>query len=678
MLIFLCGVVSTILSAWLFAGIDNSSLRRLKITSWSNGPASAGNGWQIRQWVGPGRRTRLIKPQIESNPYYDDPFDPPSWSAANRKAPENARQIVEHERGWPWLSLRCNWDEPINDYIDPGEQLHGGLAIRGFSLDWLLGKEPPGVFFYSIDMDWVFISDRESLPLVPIWPGFIASSFFYSLAWFVIAFALSTPAMLRRVHRRRRKRCIRCAYSLRGIDSIACPECGWERTSRFPFITGGRIAIAATVLILLTSSTIAFGFVHVNKVIHPSLMHLAARNNDVKTIQLLLANGSDVNKQLQEIDGPVDYDVYNSTPLMWAAAHGHTKAMRILIDAGADINFKAGFFGGNPLLIAARYGHADAIKMILESGAEVDAASGWHQTALQEAASNSHVSTLKALINAGADVNLSKSGSETAIFDAARTGTPETIRILLEAGSEINITAVNGWPGSPLSVAARSGRVDNMKVLLEAGADINLGSPLDSALDGGHSEAAMLLLDHGATVGSTKGMQLWSAAEKNLTDVARILLERGADPNIEHPVAKGWSPLRRAILRSNLELARMLVEAGADPHVVTDEGETILFWIEWEEALDELIEFVLSLGIDVNHKAHAGNTAIIHAVYWEHENAVKRLLQAGADPLLKNDAGNNALDYAQKSIQYDSGMFSASGHEPNPKILELILQAIDQ
>lgn len=42
-------------------------------------------------------------------------------------------------------------------------------------------------------------------------------------------------------------------------------------------------------------------------------------------------------------------------------------------------------------------------------------------------------------------------------------------------------------------------------------------------------------------------------------------------------MAKGWSPLRRAVIQSNVELARILVAAGANPQITDDNGESMLF-----------------------------------------------------------------------------------------------------
>lgn len=679
LLVFLGGIVSTVLSAWLFAGFDHNALRRLKVTAWTDRTYSGGNGWYVREWAGRGRRSRLMQSLTDDGLWRPDPFDPPSWSVANHQAPQKVGRVLEHERGWPWLSLRCRWDEPTHDFIDPCEQLHGGLIVRAFSLDWLLGKEP-WLFYRSIDDEWAFMVARESLPLIPIWPGFVASSLFNSAVWFVVVLALSSPGVLRRVRRKRKKRCIRCAYSLRGIDSAACPECGWQRASRFPLMTGGRLVTAAMLLVLLTLATVAFSSVHVRRIRHPGPMHLAARHNNVVTIRQLLERGSDVNEQLQEVDGPDTYAQWKSTPLMWAAAHGHTRAMRVLIDAGADVSSKASYDDRTPLLVAAGYGHAEAIKVLAETGADVNASDGWGETALHVAAFRGHARALEALIHAGADVHLATQDGDTALFSAARSGTPETVRILLAAGAEFNITQDNGWERTPLSAAASAGRIPNMKVLLEAGADAKWAgsnSPLASALSGGHAEAAMLLLDRGAPVDPSNGPQLWDAAEKNLTEVARVLLQRGADPNHVHPELKGWSPLRRAILRSNIELARMLVEAGADPHVVTDEGETILFWIDWEESSEQLIEFVLSLGIDINHQTAHGQTALSKAVYDGRAEAVRILLQAGADPHVTNKDGHSAVDYAQRPLPFSSEFMGFSEHEPDPQILKLILEAIE-
>jgi len=65
----------------------------------------------------------------------------------------------------------------------------------------------------------------------PIFPGFIINTLFYAAIWFGIFFGVAT---LRRFIRKKRRRCVKCSYDLRGApgDDKGCPECGWGREDR--------------------------------------------------------------------------------------------------------------------------------------------------------------------------------------------------------------------------------------------------------------------------------------------------------------------------------------------------------------------------------------------------------------------------------------------------------------
>jgi len=93
------------------------------------------------------------------------------------------------------------------------------------------------------------------IPLRPIFPGFVVNTLFYAAMWFGIFFGI---AALRRFIRKKRGRCVKCSYDLRGHrhmalgnghsggdsdttetqmpnaksrmpSAIGCPECGWGR-----------------------------------------------------------------------------------------------------------------------------------------------------------------------------------------------------------------------------------------------------------------------------------------------------------------------------------------------------------------------------------------------------------------------------------------------------------------
>jgi hypothetical protein len=78
---------------------------------------------------------------------------------------------------------------------------------------------------------WLF----RILPLQPLWSGFVVNTLFYTaIVWLLIR----GPFVLRRLIRRRRGRCPKCGYDLRGQPpgpaAAACPECGWGRVVATP------------------------------------------------------------------------------------------------------------------------------------------------------------------------------------------------------------------------------------------------------------------------------------------------------------------------------------------------------------------------------------------------------------------------------------------------------------
>jgi hypothetical protein len=62
-----------------------------------------------------------------------------------------------------------------------------------------------------------------SLPILPLWPGFLVDTAFWGGAAFLVC---SVPGFVRRRARRRRGRCVRCGYELAGVGGGVCPECG--------------------------------------------------------------------------------------------------------------------------------------------------------------------------------------------------------------------------------------------------------------------------------------------------------------------------------------------------------------------------------------------------------------------------------------------------------------------
>ena len=100
---------------------------------------------------------------------------------------------------------------------------------------------------------------------------------------------------------------------------------------------------------------------------------LAANANDLASANLLIEAGASLNRP-------------NWTPLHYAASKGHTEMMRLLIDNDAYIDSESPN-GTTPLMMAAYYATPKAVKLMLEEGADPTLQNKDGQTALDMALS---------------------------------------------------------------------------------------------------------------------------------------------------------------------------------------------------------------------------------------------------------------------------------------------------
>jgi ankyrin repeat protein len=59
------------------------------------------------------------------------------------------------------------------------------------------------------------------------------------------------------------------------------------------------------------------------------------------------------------------------TPLLWAAKNGHGAVVKLLLEKGAELEFKDKKYGRTPLLWAVKNGHEAVVKLLLKKGADL-------------------------------------------------------------------------------------------------------------------------------------------------------------------------------------------------------------------------------------------------------------------------------------------------------------------
>lgn len=261
---------------------------------------------------------------------------------------------------------------------------------------------------------------------------------------------------------------------------------------------------------------------------------------DFETVQFLLLSGVDVNDE--EAGG--DFNNKDLTILQIAVSITHIELVKILLDAGADVN------------ALSRYGRQTALEIAV-----------WQRQGLE---------IVQVLLAAGADANFPKSILQTAIS----FGNEALVSILLKEGADVNNPPIETHGRSPVQEAAQKGKISLIKLLLEFGANINAPAGEDNgrtAIQAAISarlpkiELIKFLLDAGANINAPAGkrygrttIQAASSSELATMELIDFLLDAGADINAQAGYDRGVTALQGAAICGHMRIALKFLEAGAD------------------------------------------------------------------------------------------------------------------
>lgn len=221
---------------------------------------------------------------------------------------------------------------------------------------------------------------------------------------------------------------------------------------------------------------------------------------------------------------------YETTPLIEAIGTDDSALVRLMLDAGADVN-RPNKFGWTPLMEVVENEKSELVELFLSRGAKVNVQQNYGWTPLMKAAEKSNIELIELLLKFKADPNLVTSSGRTALMISIDRGNLYAARVLIDRGTNLNLFDEDGW--SPFLLSIDRGDPLMVKLFLEHGLDINQKDPdgrtaLHIAASRGYTEVVRELLEVGANpdiqFGGKTALQL--AQERNRDAVVKILMEK--------------------------------------------------------------------------------------------------------------------------------------------------------
>jgi ankyrin repeat protein len=238
---------------------------------------------------------------------------------------------------------------------------------------------------------------------------------------------------------------------------------------------------------------------------------------------------------------------------------------------------------------------------------------------------------------------------------AVRGGRPSMVTLLLEAGAN---PLAEGWSGRPLGddsplARARDREQPEIIALLEAAAARPL-VPMPERREDPLGTLGLLEREmsgyghHGDLAGARAMLErhpglayagLYEAVHHGHTEVARLLLESGADPTIPWRWACWFTPLMHSLRypQPNYEMATLLMKYGVTANDTNGMGMSTLH-ILVSLGTPEAVSWLLDRGAEIHFRDYQfDSTPLAWAARMGREEMVRLLLTRGAKPTLPDD-----------------------------------------
>lgn len=226
------------------------------------------------------------------------------------------------------------------------------------------------------------------------------------------------------------------------------------------------------------------------------IIRRAIMDNDVQAVRSVC---SKVNVDLENI---LNASANGFTPLYIACQEGNLEIVRLMIDAGAEIDLPILPDLDTPLLISVVRGNIPVFRELVQRGADINKPNKENITPFLMAIKLKHTVIIDEFLNNPAlNINFHTDDTESFLIYAIRWGEVETARKLIEKG--INLELPDDQGGTALYMAAQNNQLEIVRLLLRSGANPNIEdekkyTPLHVATGHNFIPICMELLNNGA------------------------------------------------------------------------------------------------------------------------------------------------------------------------------------
>jgi ankyrin repeat protein len=373
--------------------------------------------------------------------------------------------------------------------------------------------------------------------------------------------------------------------------------------------------------------------------------------NRAKIVKLLIDAGADLERKT--IGGC-------RTPLYHAAGHGYEEIVEIMVNAGADVNASEDT-DRRWCPIHAAYGNVRILRLLLEAGANVNAKAIGGITALSLAARWGHRDCAAKILEYKPELNVTMQAS-TILSTSVYHGYPDIADLLLDKGENPCRPTTKNMNALLLHRCVWNGYADLLQRLLLFDFDLEfrdwLGRSALNCVRAGtvnHIAASRLLIRRGGDIETRDDYQdspLSNAVRANELSLVSLFLSEGANVNAPFGLGPKETPLLHACSQSpSLDIVKLLIEKGADIRYVSEGFNGTVFQAACQNQHDgakrEIISYLMDKDlVDGNQTSHWWGSNLNIACLMTETDIVDLLIRRGADLHAVDRVGRRPVHFA--------------------------------